>query len=578
MVTQLSMKVTAAILVASCAAAIGCTGKIGSPGGDENPGLGAPGSPGNPGGTGTPGIGTGTGGTTGTGGITVDPTQPVAHLHKLTASEFANSVHDLLGSKVPLTAVEPDTVIDGFATVGGSSVSMSPAGVGLYEAAIDAAAQYVFSDATRVTGLLSCIPQATTDAACTTKAVQAFGRRAFRRPLTDVETSRFVDIATSIGDEAKNALTGLQYAVSAILQSPSFLYRVELGAPSADDGGRLKYSNYEMTSRLSSALWNTVPDDALLAAADKGELATADGVRAQAERMLSGAKAHDALVTFVDDLYGVDRLLTSFKDAAVFPEWTPTLQAAMHQELTQRVDDMVFTAKGDYLSLYDNKTVFVNNELAKIYGLPQATPDVFRKVDLPANSPRVGLIGSAGFLAAYALPQRTSPTARGKFVDLTFLCKVVPPPPPGVDPTLPPAIDPTASVRQRLETHRSNASCASCHSLMDPIGLGLENFDSLGRYRDNDNGHPIDASGVVNGAPFKDAAELGTRLRQDPEAASCFVSKVYAHAQGRSPIDADGKALDGLATQFGSAGNRADQLLVEMVSSEAFRFVEPSTL
>jgi hypothetical protein len=455
---------------------------------------------------------------------------------------------------------------------------VSPSGVGLYEAAVDAAAASAFSDATRAAAVLSCVPEATTDTACTTRALQAFGRRAFRRPLTDDESTLFVGIATSIGNEAKSALVGLEYAVSAILQSPSFLYRVELGAPSAADNGRLKYTGFEMTSRLAATLWNSIPDEALLTAAAGGQLDAPDGVRAQATRMLTTARAHDALGSFADDLYGLDRLLTTFKDAAIFPEWTPSLQDAMHQELTKRVDDMVFTTKGDYLSLYDNRTVFVNNELAKIYGLPQATPDAFRKLELPADSPRVGLLGSAGFLAAYAFPQRTSPTARGKFVNLTLLCKIVPAPPPGVDTTLPTTADPTASVRQRLEVHRSNASCSSCHALMDPIGLGLENFDSLGRYRDNDNGHPIDPSGDVNGVAFKNAAELGAQLRQDPTTGACFVSKVYAHAQGRSTLDVDSTALAGLTTQFGASGNRADQLLVELVSSEAFRFVEPTKL
>lgn len=557
------------LVAASCVYTLGCTGVVGGSSG-SGPSVGQ-------GGTSGPGLGTGgVGQPVGPQAMNPSGAQPVARLHKLTASEFGNSVHDLLGSGVAVSAVEPDTELDGFATIGASSVAVSPAGVALYEAAIDAATQAVFSDASRVAALLSCVPQATTDTACTTQALQGFGRRAFRRPLTADETTLFVGIASSIGDEAKSALVGLQYAVSAILQSPDFLYRVELGAASAADGGRLKYTNYEMTSRLAATLWNTVPDEALLTAAEKGDLATAAGVRAEAERMLSAPRARDALTSFADDLYGVDRLLVTFKDAAVFPEWTPTLQAAMHQELTARVDDLVFGTKGDFLSLYDNRTVFVNNELAKIYGLPAVMPDAFRKLELPADSPRVGLLGSAAFLAAYAFPQRTSPTARGKFVSLTLLCKAVPAPPSDVDTTLPPLADPTASVRQRLEAHRTNPTCSACHALMDPMGLGLENFDGLGRYRDNDNGHPIDASGIVNGVPFQNAAELGTALRKDPAAAACFVNKLYTHAQGRSAVDVDSAALASLTSEFGASGNRADQLLVALVSSEAFRFVEPS--
>lgn len=552
-----------------CAA---CTGVI-------DPSGASRGSTGGPMDGATPGGGSGAVGAGGSAGtpatMSSNPEVPKARLHKLTSSEFANSMHDLLGKDVPLAEVEPDTELDGFNTIGASVVSVSAAGVSLYETAVDEAVAYAFENATRAASVLSCIPQSTTDA-CLSSALQAFGRRAFRRPLSAEETARFTGLASAIGDEAKSVLIGLRYAVSAILQSPSFLYRAELGAPSQADGGRLKYTSFEMTSRLAATLWNTVPDAELLNAADNDGLATAEAVRAQAERMLAAPRAHDALATFVDDLYGMDRLAITFKDAATFPEWNDSLRASMHEELTRRIDDLVFTTKGDFLSLYDNRTVFVNNQLAKIYGLPEVMPDAFRKLELPADSPRVGLLGSGAILAAYALPQRTSPTARGKFVNLTLLCKAVPPPPPGVDTSLPPTADPNASVRQRLEAHRTNPTCASCHTLMDPIGLGLESFDSLGRYRTADNGHPIDPSGDVNGAHFASAAELGARLRQDPAAAACVVSKLYAHAQGRSSIALDEAALAELSRQFDAAGHRADQLLVSLVASDAFRFVVPA--
>src|SRR5450432_905106 len=268
-----------AMLAGSCLWAAGCTASIGE---IPNP----PGSAAGPAG----GTGTGAGATAGTGGGQTTPTgsQPTASLHKLTASQFANSVHDLLGKDAPLSAVEPDNIADGFATVGASSVAMSPAGVGLYESATGAATEYVFADPARVAAVLSCVPKTTGDTACATQGLAAFGRRAFRRPLSDAETARFVTLATTIGNKpGSSVLSGLRHAVWAILQSPSFLYRVELGAPSAADGGRLKYTGFEMASRLASSLWNTVPDDALLDAAAKDALSTPDGNVAQAQRMLA---------------------------------------------------------------------------------------------------------------------------------------------------------------------------------------------------------------------------------------------------------------------------------------------------
>ena len=498
-------------------------------------------------------------------------------MHKLTATEFANSVHDLLGNDAPLSAVEPDNVVSGFASVGASTVAMSAAGVGLYESATGAATEFAFSDATKAAKVVSCVPQDATDSACLSKAIAAFGRRAFRRPLTDDEVARFVKLSTTIaGGTGGNVLIGLRHAVWAILQSPSFLYRVELGVASAADGGRLKYTSFEMASRLAAALWNGAPDDAVLDAAGSDSLTTPDGIRAQAQRMLADPRSHRALSAFVDDLYGVRNLEEATKDPAVFPQFTVSLKEAMRQELEQRVDDLVFGTKGDFLSLYDGRTTFVNKELAAYYGLPAPSADGFQRVDLPADSPRIGLLGAGAILSAFALPQRSSPTTRGKFVAGALLCIDVPPPPPGVPP-LPTMLDTSATMRERMTAHRSSPACAACHAVMDPIGFGLEHFDSGALFRTTDNGKPIDATGELSdGAKFDGLAELGAALRKEPIAGTCFVSKVYQNALGRPAITLDAAAINALSAQFSANKNQADQLLLNVVSSEAFRFVAPS--
>jgi hypothetical protein len=565
---------TKVIFAAACLFGVSCTGSVGgSPSGVLPPPGGGAGTGASIGGSaGSSGIGTGSAGGAGAGPSGVAPT---ATLHKLTASQFANSVHDLLGSAVPLAGVEPDTEMNGFAAVGASSVAVSPAGVGQYEAAVGAAMTYVFADPKRLTGAFPCVPQTAADTACLMQALSAFGRHAFRRPLTDAETSRFVNLATTIGSQAGSSiLVGFRHAASAILQSPNFLYRVELGAPSPADGGRLKYTSFEMASRLASTLWNTLPDPTLLDAAAQDALATPQGVGTQAQRMLADPRAHQALAAFVDDLYALQNLKMAAPDLTKFPVWTESLRDAMRQELELRVDDVVFATHGDFLSLFDNKTAFVNNELARHYGLPVAATDGFRKVDLPAASPRAGILGSGAILAGLALPQRTAPTRRGKFIREALLCQTIPPPPPGVPP-LPPTTDPNATMRQRLTAHRANAVCAVCHRLTDPIGFGLENFDAVGTYRTTENGQPVDATGNLDGVPFTNLAEMGTVLRQSPVAGPCLVSKVYMNALGRAAAEWDGTTLDDLATQFAAGGNRVDQLLLKLVGSDAFRFVQP---
>jgi hypothetical protein len=502
---------------------------------------------------------------------------PIARLHRLTTSELGHSLQDLLGDAVPLADVETDSVVNGFASIGASTVATSPAGVSLYEANTIAATNYLFADPTRVTQQLGCTPQNAQDAACLSQAIASFGRRAFRRPLSDAEVTRFTMLATAIaGKPGSDASSGLRHALSAILQSPSFLYRVELGAASAADGGRLKYTDFEMASRLAATLWDSVPDDALLDAAAAGSLGSAEGVKAQADRMLSDARSHRAIQAFADELYGMFHLGEATKDPAVFPDWKDTIKASLQEELERRVDAMVFTQHGDFLSLYDSKSTFVNNELARYYGLPEQAMDGFRAVDFPADSPRAGLLGAGAILAGHALPQRTSPTSRGKFVADALLCITVPAPPPNVPP-LPPMAGPGATLRERLTAHRESPTCAGCHALMDPMGFGLENFDSVGLYRTLDNGKPVDASGALgDGSAFNGLAELGAALRKTAVAGPCLVSKLYAEAQGRPAIDRDGAALDGLAASFATSQNRVDQLLLSLVESEAFRFVEPT--
>jgi hypothetical protein len=535
------------------------------------------GGPGTTGGAGVGGTTTGGGGTNGPSsllGLGAGPA-PIGRLHKVTNFEFANSLHDLLGNAAPLPAVEPDLLIGGFATVGASSVAISPAGVGLYESAITSATTYAFADATRAAAVLPCVPTAMTDTACLTRVVTTFGRRAFRRPLTAAETMRFVTLATTIGNQAgSTVLIALRHTAAAILQSPTFIYRVELGAPSAADGQRLKYNSFEVASRLAATLWASVPDEPLLDAAAQDALATPDGIGAQAQRMLGDARVHRAMAAFVDQLYDAKRLNESEKDPQMFPTWTETLRAAMQQELELRFDDMVFTQKGDFLDLFDSGATFVNNELARYYGVPEAATDVFHKVELPAASQRVGLLGAGAILAGHGYPQRTSPTARGKFINEMVLCRTVPPPPPGVPP-FPEAAGTNTTARQRLTVHRSDAKCASCHAVMDPIGFGLENFDTAAKFRTLDNGQPVDASGDLDGEKFTDLATLGAALRKEAVTLPCLVSKMYANALGRTPIELDSAAIDRLTSPFASS-HHIDELLVNLVTSDSFRFVEPS--
>ena len=505
---------------------------------------------------------------------------PTATLHRLTQSELRYSLQDLLGADVPIGELEPDVRVGGFSSVGASSVAVSPAGLGLHEQQVLAATDHLFADEARIRAQLPCVPENTADTECLTSVVTRFGRRAFRRPLTEAEIQRFTGLATSIGGaQGSNVLTGVRFTLAAILQSPSFLYRVELGVPSPADGGRLKYTDDEMASRLAAMFWDSVPDEPLLDAAGQGLLATADGVRAEAERLMADPKAERSIGVFTRELFGLSHLEEAQKDASLFPTWRESLKEAMREELERRVVDMVFAQKGDFLSLYDDRRTFVNDDLAEFYGLPMTGQPGFHSAEFPPESKRAGLLGAGAILAGHGLPQRNSPTARGKFVSEMVLCRLIPPPPNNVPP-LPPQAGPDVTMRERLAVHRKEPVCASCHSMMDPLGFGMEDFDSVGLYRTMEGTSPVDATGTLegpglDGSAFSGLAELGAALRRQPVVGPCLVSKLYAEALGRNAVQHDTSAIDQLAASFSESQYRLDQLILTLVSGDSFRFVEP---
>jgi hypothetical protein len=500
-------------------------------------------------------------------------------VRRLTRAEFTHAVRDLLGD-VTVGTVEVDTPQEGFFSVGAARIALSPAGVAAYEQALDVATAEAFTDATSAAALVACLPASTSDVGCMRDAISAFGRRAWRRPMTSAEIDRYLAVADEIGTETGDPIAALRHAVWGVLQSPWFLYRVELGTPSDADDGRVKFSGWEMASRLSFTLWNTLPDEALLDAAEAGGLDDAAGIDAEAERMLADPRARQGVENFAAELYELWLLEEQTKDAELYPAWTPTLKAVMRDELLARIDDVVFDEPDDFFSLYDGTTVFVDNELAALYGLPAVEPDAFRKATLPEGDARRGLIGSALVLALNSLPARTSATKRGQFISEVLLCRTVPPPPPTVDVNL----DDDGSggpvehrtLREKLEPHRENPSCAACHNITDPLGLALEHFDTTGSYRETDLGLTIDASGELDGEPFADAAGLAALLRQHPDTASCLVRKLYTYTAGRRPFNEEDDALAALVDELAAEGNRFDRLLYALVTHDDFRFAHPA--
>ncbi|MFT7626065.1 MAG: hypothetical protein ACI9WU_005258 [Myxococcota bacterium] len=510
-------------------------------------------------------------------GPKLDPTQfstevlpgPVA-LRKLTREQFVNSINDLLGPEidVPPTS-EPDAVLGGLASVGASGTSFSPRGVESFEEVSYALASLAMADTVVRARLVPCSPAGTEDAACAQAALGWLARRAFRRPVTADELAGVVTLATESAKTLEDFYAGLEFGIAAILQSPNFLYRTELGT--ADAEGQRNFDGYELATRLSFFLWNTTPDADLLDAAEAGQLNTPEGLLAQTERLLESPRARDGLRRFFIEWLRLDDLESLSKDPTIFDFYTNELGTSAMEETLHLLDWMVFEENRDLRTLLTTTTTFVNPLLAALYGVPApGDSDAFVKIQLPLDGPRAGLLGHASFLNSHSHAVSTSVTLRGKAVRNILLCQSTPDPPVDVDTSIPEPSGTAPTMRERVAEHLTDPGCAGCHLLMDPIGLGLERFDGTGRFRMLDNGATIDPSGDLDGEVFGNGRELGVLLGQDPAFARCFVRTMARYAMGRAETTKERGHINVLTARFQRDGHRVQALVAELVASPLF--------
>ncbi len=535
----------------------GCSGSIleapaGGPGGA---GAGA----GNPGGSGA-----------GNQGPPVAGFAPApATLRRLTRVQYANAIRDLLGADVTVPGdFEPDTVLSGFASIGSSLTTVSATAAEKFESAASSIATQAFADPARRARLVTCTPAGPVDEACARSFVTAFGQRAWRRPLDGEEIARYTAIATQGGSMLGDFWQGLGYAAAGLLQSPHFLYRVEIGRPGVVAGQRV-FDGWELASRLSFFLWNSTPDDALLDAARSGALGKAGGLRQEADRLLASPRGREVVRSFFYELMRLDGLDDLEQSPANFPRATRTIGPAMREETLRLLEEIALAPDGDYRRVFDAPFTFVNRELGQLYGLP-APGDGFARADLPADGLRLGLLGHASFLATNAHEATTSPTRRGKFMREVLLCHEIPAPPPDVDASLPeerPGAGPR-TMRERLAGHNAPA-CTACHARMDPIGLAFENFDALGTFRARDAGQAIDASGDLDGQAFAGPRELAALLRSHPDVETCLVRGLYRYALGH--LETAGEEVLIKRITAGMTGNRFRAALLGIIESDGFR-------
>jgi hypothetical protein len=491
------------------------------------------------------------------------PAPAGGRLRRLTAAQFRNTLRDLLGNDVVIGDIEPDSLREGFASVGATYTTISARGIEQYDAAAQAVAHQVFADPARRAQVLGCAPTTGSAEACLRAFVTAFGRRAWRRPLTSEELDDYTKVAADAAALLGDPLPALEQITVALLTSPNFLYRVEVGGP--DGAGRFRYTGWELASRLSYFLWNSTPDDALLGAAEAGQLDTPAGLQAQATRLLMSSRARTGFSGgFGRDLLWLDALADAPKNDARF---TDALRASMETEVLRLFESRLDPGT-DVMDLLVSTRTFVDANLAGLYGLPR--PAAAGPADLPATGPRAGLLGTAAFLSIYAGQDRTSPTARGVFVREKLLCQPMPTPPDNVDITLPSG---NLTTRQRLEQHRLNPGCAGCHALFDPVGYAFEDFDWIGAHRDRESNLPVDTSGNLDDFQFANARALTAQLRERADVHDCLLKNLFRTLNGHLETDADAAALDTWKTAFDRSNRSLPAFLVELAASDGFRLV-----
>ncbi|HMY15193.1 MAG TPA: DUF1592 domain-containing protein [Polyangium sp.] len=494
---------------------------------------------------------------------------------RLTVPQYGNTIRDIFGKDINVpTAIEADAALDGFVAIGASVSTISPSGVEKYEKAAFAIAQQVIADDAHKAVVLQCKPTGPDDMACAKETVTRLGKKLYRRQLTDAETTRLTNIFMQASAALGGFDRGLEYAIAAMLQSPHFLYRPQVGEADPAHAGQLRYTSLEMASRLSYFLWNSTPDDELLAAAKKGDLVNDPALGAQIERMLASARAHEGLRAFVTDWLKLRELDNLNKDPTLFTYYSPDLGPMVREETLRLFEHLVFELDTDVREIMTTRQTFVNTKLASMYMIASPADEGFNLVEFPENSPRVGLLGHASILALHSHPRATSSTLRGKFIREGLLCDTIPPPPANVNTGLPEPSPTARTLRERMQPHLQDPVCKSCHILLDPIGLGLENFDAIGRYRAKEVGAVIDASGDLDGVKFADARALSKGIHDSPKFAPCIVRKVFSYATGFRPADADAATLRTLHWDFRDSGYRMKELLKLVAMSPAFRLAQ----
>ncbi len=487
-------------------------------------------------------------------------------VRRLSNVEYAATIETLFGDSTDYTADFPaDTAVNGF-TNNTDVQDVAPALLEQYVSAAESVATNAVRD---VDSLLGC--PLSDGEACVSDFIQRFGKRAWRRPLDSTEQAELLALFQGEADPT----TGVSLVLQALLNSPSFLYRAEVGVPVAGET-YFVLNSWEIASRLSYFLTGTMPDDALFAAAEADTLTSLEGIEAEARRLLATPAARANVADFFSgwlNLYAVERLQ---RDTEQFENWDSQLPPLFYEETREFATNVVFDGAGDLNTLLTATFTYGDPSLAEFYGgTAGPAENGVARIELPPGQ-RAGLLTQASFLATHSKEIQTDPVSRGKFVRERMLCQGIPAPPPGLVVTAP-TITPGSTTRERFAQHEEDPTCAACHLLIDPVGLAFEHYDAIGQWRDQEQGLDIDASGDLTNTdvegPFEGIVEMATKLSESDLATECFVRYWFRFAFGRGESDSESARLATITSDFNAADQRVQDLLIALTLTPDFRYL-----
>lgn len=488
----------------------------------------------------------------------------------ISQEQYFNTLSHMFGESIRLPGrFPPFNRADGLESLGASSASVTIGGVQLYQQAASSVAAQIVNEERR-SFFLPCQPAdpKAPNNACARTIIGKIGFELYRRPLSENKLEQLVHQAASSAERMGDFYAGLASVLEGMLVDPNVLFLVERSEDDPEAPGHKRLDAYSFAARLSLFLWNAMPDEFLLNAAKDGTLDSARGREKVVDAMLRNPRLKEGVRAFFSDMLKFSEMDNLAKDPTVYPAFTDLVSRDAREETLRTIIDHLIDRNEDYRDLFTTRRTYLSPTLAAVYGVPSSgswSPYAFAE-----DSRRMGLLTQISFLASHAHPARSSPTRRGQALRELFLCQIVPPPPPNVDFSA--VENPKANLRtarDRVGVHLENPVCAGCHKITDPIGLGLENYDGAGQYRQAENGVVLDVSGNLDGKQFQDIAGLAERVHDHPALTSCVVQRLYSYAVGAASRS-DREIIKAFNDTFAEHGYRLPNLLRAIALSKAF--------